>query len=55
MAYNAMITRKCRACSGSNIKTQVNYTHGRNSKPKRVVMCTACGSTDIMQSRGRRR
>ncbi|MBN1544230.1 hypothetical protein JW898_02080 [Candidatus Woesearchaeota archaeon] len=37
----------CNKCKGTKIKTRVNYSHGRKSKPITIRICMKCGSSDI--------
>lgn len=39
--------RICKRCSGTKIKSNKNYSHGKNSKAIITLMCRTCGSTSI--------
>ncbi len=39
--------KTCRNCKGTNIRSRVNYSHGKKSKATTTLNCKDCGSLDI--------
>ncbi len=38
---------RCLQCSGTQIKSRKNYSHGKSSKAKTSKVCGDCGSSNI--------
>ena len=41
----------CKNCQSKEIKSRINYPHGKKSRSLTTLFCKACGSTDIDKGR----